>query len=121
MNLHEIKGEKALDVLAELIEPATAIIADKEISELMRGGKTMKAVSRALKEYKPQVIEILAALAGETPEEHKQKITILSLPVTLLRLFNDPDVAELLFQSQGQMTGATSFGPATENTEAHEN
>lgn len=121
MNLQNIKGEKALDVLADIIEPATTIIADKEIGEMMRGGKTIKAMSRALKEYKPQVVEILAALAGETPEEYKQKITVLSLPVALLRLFNDPDVAELLFQSQAQTVGATSSGPATENTEDHEN
>ena len=121
MNIHDIKGEKALDVLAEIIEPATVIIGDHEIGELMKAGKTMKAVSRMLKEYKPQVIEILAALAGETPEEHKQKITVLSLPVTLLRLFNDPDVAELLFQSQAQMMGATSSGPAMENIEDPEN
>lgn len=121
MNLRNIKGEQALDTLAEILEPAADILGDEEIAKMMKANQKLKAAVRALREYKPQVIKILAAFNGEEPETYKEKINVLTAPVELMRLFNEPEVVELLFQSQAQMMGATSSGPATENTEDHEN
>ena len=45
-------------------------------------------------------------------------MNLLTLPQQLLEIFNDPEM-EMLFQSQSQ-TDKTSFGSATENTEADE-
>ena len=38
MTLSEIKGEQAIDVLAEIIEPATEIFKDEELVEEIRNG-----------------------------------------------------------------------------------
>lgn len=121
MDLQAIKGERALEVLADIIEPALEIIQDDAIVKYMRDGHTLKAVQVALRSYKSQVIEIMATLEGKTSTEYANNVTLLTLPVALLRLFNDPDIIELLFQSQGQMMGTTSSGSATPNTEVHGN
>lgn len=115
MNLN-IYGEEALDLFADLLEPATAIIGDKEVAEAARAKNLPRAVKLAIKGHKQEVIEILAALNGEAPEEYAKGMTVLTLPVELLKLLNDPMVQNL-FQSQGQRTEEGSSGSATVNTE----
>ena len=111
MKLSEIEGERAIDVLADLIEPASEIMSDKEVSALYESGQTLKAVKVALKNHKKAVIEILAVTEGEDPTTYKPKV--LSLPAKLIEIFNDPEVIGL-FRLQGQ-DEKTSSGSATEN------
>ena len=117
MKLSDIKGERALEVLADLIEPMASIMSDEIFVADVRAGKKLLAIKRLLKEHKTEVVEVLAVLHGEDPTEYQ--VNLLTLPLTLLEILNDPDVMEL-FQSQEQNMGATSFGPATETTEATE-
>lgn len=123
--LSDFKGEEALDVLADIIEPLANIFADKDIGELAKNAKSVppiKFITIALKNHKPEIIEILARLEGEPVEEYKDKINFLTLPLQLLALAND-DMVKSLFISQSQ-TAVTSLafsGSATETIEAEEN
>jgi len=120
MKLSEYKGEQALDMLADLIEPAAAIMADKEIATLVKSGAPqIKIIKPAIKNHKPEVIEILAILDGEDPAEYAEKVNLFTLPFKLLEILNDPDLMGL-FTSQGQKKEETSSGSATESTEASE-
>ena len=114
MRLSEIKGEQALDVIAEIIDPLTELALDKEL----RGKPKIMMIKGALKSHKDAVIAILAALDLKTVEEYRENMNLYTLPQQLLEIFNDPEM-ETLFYSQSQ-TEETSFGSATENTEAHE-
>lgn len=117
MKLSDYKGEQALDLLADLIEPATAIMADKEIARAIKAKlPTIKIVKAAIKNHKQEVIEILATLDGEDAKEYAEKVTLFTLPVKLLEIFNDPDLMSL-FTSQGQKTDETYSGSAAESTE----
>ena len=119
MKLSDYKGEQAIDVLVELMEPATAIMADKEVARLAQSKvPVIKIVKAAIKNHKKEVIEILAVLDGEDPKEYAEKMTVFTLPAKLLEVLNDPDMRNL-FSLQGQMTEASSTS-ATENTEANE-
>lgn len=119
MKLSEYKGEKALDLLADLIEPAAAIMADKEITNAVRANlPKIKIVKAAIKNHKAEVIEILAILDGEDPKKYAEKVTLFTLPAKLLEIFNDPDLMNL-FTLQGQKTETLS-GSATESIEASE-
>lgn len=125
MKLSEVKGEKALDMFADLIEPVTEIIDDKEISEILKrrdknaGIKATlgKAASKAIKNHKKAVIRILATL-DDVPVE-KYECTIMSLPKKLLDILNDPAIFEL-FTLQSQETPIPS-GSATANIVESEN
>lgn len=116
MKLSDFEGEQAIDVLADILEPASEIMSDKEMVNLFKSGERLKAVKMALKNHKKAVIEILAITEGADPATYKPKV--LTLPAKLLEIFNDPEVIGL-FQLQGQ-EDKTSSGSATENIGAEE-
>lgn len=121
MKLSEIKGEKALDAVADLIEPVAEIMCDKEISDIRKqkdGGK-VKAISLAIKKHKSAVMSILATLNDQTVEEYAKECNVLSLPKQLLDIINDPAMFDL-FSSQNQET-STPSGSAMENIKAGKN
>ena len=116
MKFSELKGEAALEALADMIEPAAEIASDVHFVKCLKDGNRMKAVELVLRNHKKAIIQILAAAEGQKPETFE--VNLLTLPKKLIEVFNDPDVVDL-FQLQGQEQ--TSSGSATENTEAKEN
>lgn len=120
MKLSAIKGEEALDVLADIIDPVTEIMNDKEIARIYQTNQPrIKLVKFIIKKHKKEVIEILARLECEEPEAYMQKMNVLSLPIKLLEIMNDKELMEF-FQSQGQTQETTTFGSVTESTEENE-
>ena len=114
MRLSDFKGEAALELLADLIEPAGEILSDKAVADAYRGKNKLKAVSIAIKNHKTAVMRIMATLDGVPVEEFK--CNVFTLPIKLMEIMNDPELG-LLFGSQGQTGDATSSGSASENTE----
>lgn len=113
MKLSEYQGEAALDLLADLIEPAGEIMSDKEIGEVFKDNR-FKAIGMAIKNHKKAVMQILAAMDGVPVDEYK--CNVFSLPVKILEILNDPEMIQL-FQYQGQTGDANSSGSASVNTE----
>ena len=113
MKLSEYQGESALDILADLIEPAGEIMTDKEIGEVFKKNR-FKAIGLAIKNHKNAVMKIMATMDGVPVEEYK--CNVFTLPVKILELLNDPDIVQL-FTYQGQTGDADSSGSASENTE----
>ena len=103
MKLSEIKGERCLDVIADLIEPIANIAADPEASRLFKPEKAPErmtpsefAVAKArecapalLKGHRGDVIAILAALEGVSPEEYAEGLDMLKLVGGLVELLSD--------------------------------
>lgn len=117
MKLSEFENEKALDLLADIIEPAAEIFTDTDLADCARAGKKLKAINIALKNHQESVIAILAALDGKKPEEYKGNI--ITMTASLLEILNDEDLIAV-FRSQGQMISSVASGSAMENTEAKE-
>lgn len=113
MKLSEYQGEAALDILADLIEPAGEIMSDKQIGDIFKENR-FKAIGLAIKNHKRAVMQILATMDGVPVEEYK--CNVFSLPVKILELLNDQEMIQL-FQYQGQTGDANSSGSASENTE----
>ena len=113
MKLSEYQGEAALDLLADLIEPAGEIMSDKEIGEVFKKNR-FKAIGIAIKKHKKAVIQIMATMDGVPVDEYK--CNVFSLPVRILEILNDPDLVQL-FTYQGQTGDANSSGSVSENTE----
>ena len=92
--LSEIKGEEALDVLAEILVPITTIANDAEVRE---GFETnvAKCVSIALKKYKDEIFDVLSAIDGTEREEFIESLDLLTLPVMIVEVLNEPMVQEL--------------------------
>ena len=113
MKLSEYQGEAALDILADLIEPVGEIMSDKEIGEVFKKNR-FKGIGLAIKKHKKAVMKIMATMDGIPVEEYK--CNVLTLPVKILELLNDPDLVQL-FTYQGQTGDAKSSGSASENIE----
>lgn len=112
MKLSEYQGEEALDLLADMIEPISDIMTDKEIGETWKINR-FKAIKLAIKNHKRAVIEVMALLDGVPVEEYK--CNLFTLPVKILELLNDPALVQL-FTYQGQTGDAKSSGSATVST-----
>jgi len=117
MKLSEIKGERALEVIADLMDPVTEIISDAAFKDAVKNGTKGDAIKYLLKNHQRNVITILALIQGEDPATYEP--SLVSLPLLLMDLLNDPDVSSL-FGLQSQSTHVASSGSATENTEAKE-
>ena len=113
MKLSEYQGEAALDILADLIEPAGEIMSDKHLGEAFKENR-FKAIGMAIKNHKKAMIQILATMDGVPVDEYK--CNVFSLPVKILEILNDPEMIQL-FQYQGQTGDANSSGSASENIE----
>lgn len=128
MKLSQIKGDRVIEVIADIIDPISNIATDKKASELFSRAKlpegadpkefVIKRIKKSapylLKEHKADIVAILAAVAGESYEEYAEKLTIVKLLQDFTELLNDEDFKALFFSAQ---SGNVS-GSASENTEA---
>lgn len=104
MKLSDIKGERTLDVIAELIVPVMNIASDKEASAIFKRaplpeGEAEKKAALAnriksslpalLKGHKDDVITILAALAGKSKKKYAENLTLGTLTQDFIELLND--------------------------------
>lgn len=115
MKLSDYKGEDAIDVLADIIEPAGLIISDEQFKTLaQKKVGNLAIVKFILKEHKHEIVEILAALERKTYDEYVGTVTLLTLPVKVIELLNDEELTDF-FEQQVQMMDEDASGLATEN------
>lgn len=114
MRLSDFKGTDAIDVLADIMQPASEIISDPELQALAKtkGTPYMTIAVYVLKNHKDVVLEIYETLTREKKEE-ATPTKILQL---LLDIIGDPELNQLFF-SQGQQEALKSSGSVMENTE----
>lgn len=115
MKLTEIKGEKAIEAIADLIDPISVIATDEKFRNLLESDQKAKAAKYLLKKHSKEVLLCMAILNEEDPKTYKPNI--LALPSMLLELLNSPELVEL-FYSGGTVT---SSGSPTGNTEDEKN
>ena len=121
MKLSEIKGVDAIEVVADIIDPVTSIMADEEVkklAEMKPKPPTLLIAKTILKRQKKAILEILAILHGEDPKTYNP--SLIELPILLVNLINEIQSNEelkSLFHSQPQMSSSVSSGAVMENTE----
>lgn len=118
MKLSEFKGDDALELLADIIDPTVEILSDTKISDLVKanGAKT-DIVKLILRNHKQSIKEILARMENVAVDDFE--INVFTFPVKVLEIINDEDLMAF-FTSQVQMTDNGAFGLAMENTTENE-
>lgn len=114
--LSEYKGDEALELLADLIDPVLEIMSDGEVKARLTSGFMAAAVKPILKNHRKAAIEILARLNGMAADDYLKCVNLITIPKVLLELISDPDLVSL-FTSAEQTDGVTSSVSASENTE----
>lgn len=111
----ERNNEQKLELFADLLEPMSKILSDKEVTEpISQGVPWVTVIKTAIKNHAHEFIEIMANIEGVPIDEYE--VNLITLPVKLLNFVNRPEVQEL-FISQGQKKGNESSGSATGHTQ----
>ena len=104
MKLSEVKGDRAVEVIADLIEPIANIASDKECADVfsvkpVKGEDKkvtarkhlVKKVPQLLKSHKRDVIQIIAILDGKTVDE----MNLFSITAALIGIVQDEALIQL--------------------------
>ena len=115
-SLSEVRGEAALELLADVMEPASVILDDAEVREAFRVGKNrIRTAAIVLKRHKKEMLEILAAVNMTPVEDYRPN------PYEVMRstinVLSDPGLTDF-FGSQAPKKAAGSSGPALAIIEA---
>lgn len=130
MKLSDVKGDRVLDVIADLIDPIANIAQDKDVAEMFKrkavpegmeareffAARMRKGVPVLLKGHKQDVIAILAAIEGVTPEEYTDMLDLAKLFTDTMELLTDEAFIGFL-SSPKTKKGADASGSALESFE----
>jgi hypothetical protein len=115
--LSDFKNEEAIDLLADILEPAAEIVTDQNVVAEFRNGNKIRACAQMIKEHKKAVVRILAAMDGKTPENYE--FGFFTLPSRVLEVINDEELQAFFISRQIENLDS-NFGSAQETTEAAE-
>ena len=123
--LSEFKDDEAMDVLVEILDPATNLIKNNEFRIAIKGDKKngikpdrTKAIKVAITDNRKDVVKIMAVL-NETPVEDFH-YDLFTLPRMMLDMFNDKELIDF-FRYRSETGLETPSGSVTENTEESPN
>lgn len=128
MRLSDIKGDRTLEVIAEVIDPICNIAEDDAAMAMFRREKlpdgmepkrfllarARKSLPVLLKRHKGDIIAILSAIEGVPTERYQGALNMVKLFKDATDLMTDEAFVELFISAQGE----NSSGSAQESTEA---
>ena len=118
MNILDYENEDAIEVLADMFEPAMMICADEVFIAMLQNDKPKAMIIKhVMKKHSKEIIAILAASERKAVSEYHANI--LTLMKGAMELLNNKDLIDF-FYSQAQMTQPTSSGEPMANTEEKE-
>ena len=127
MKLSDVKGERTIEVIAEIIDPIANIAEDEEASAMFKREKLpdgmtakkflMKRVRKSLpvllKGHKADIIAILSAIEGVSAEEYNGSLNLVKLVKDCTELLTDEAFMELFISAQSE----NGSGSVRENIE----
>lgn len=128
MRLSDIKGDRTLEVIAEIIDPIANIAEDEAASAMFKREKLpegmtakkflMKRVRKSLpvllKGHKADIIAVLSAIEGVSAEEYAGALNLVKLVKDCTDLLTDEAFMELFISAQSE----NNSGSAQESIEA---
>lgn len=132
MKLSDIKGDHVLDVIADIIDPIANMVQDKDVAAMFKreavpegmdardffAKRMCKGLPVLLKGHKADIIAIMAAIEGVTPEQYAESLDFPKLFTDVMELVTDDAFLDFLSSSE---TGkdADAPGSALESSEDH--
>lgn len=132
MKLSDIKGDRVLDVIADIIDPIANMAQDKDVAAMFKreavpegmdahdffAKRMCKGLPVLFKGHKADIIAIMAAIEGVTPEQYAASLDFPKLFTDVMELVTDNALLDFLSSSE---TGkdADAPGSASASSEAH--
>lgn len=132
MKLSNIKGDRVLDVIADIIDPIANMVQDNDVAAMFKreavpdgmeardffAKRMCKGLSVLLKSHKADIIAIMAAIEGVTPEQYAASLDFPKLFTDVMELVTDDAFLNFLSSSETGK-GADVPGSASASSEAH--
>lgn len=131
MKLSDIKGDRVLDVIADIIDPIANIVQDKDVAAMFErkavpdgmdardffAKRMRKGLPVLLKGHKADIIAIMAAIEGVTPEQYAESLDLPKLFTDAMELATDDAFLDFLSSSETGK-GADAPGSVSVSSEA---
>lgn len=131
MKLSDIKGDRVLDVIADIIDPIANMVQDKDVAAMFKreavpegmdardffAKRMCKGLPVLLKGHKADIIAIMAAIDGVTPEQYAESLDFPKLFTDAMELVTDDAFLDFLSSSETGK-GADAPGSASARFEA---
>lgn len=131
MKLSDIKGDRVLDVIADIIDPIANMVQDKDVAAMFKreavpdgmeardffAKRMCKGLPVLLKSHKADIIAIMAAIEGVTPEQYAASLDFPKLFIDVMELLTDDAFLNFLSSSETGK-GADAPGSASASSEA---
>lgn len=103
MKLSDVRGERVLDVVAEIIDPIVTIASDEKAAKLFHRDKcpedmkpwqfflqkVKESLPSLIRNHKAEFVKILSAIQGVPEDEYLEGLTFASLFSDLTELVTD--------------------------------
>lgn len=116
--LSDYKGDEAIDLWADLLEPLTRILGDDEIRKVIQSGESKMSIAKTvLKLHKDDAVEIMLRV---DPEPIDGLNIILRLVALLADIGQNDEIKSFFGFAEQAQTEPESSGSVTESIEAEE-
>lgn len=126
MKLSDVKGDRTLDVIADLIEPISNVAQDKDVSEMFKrqavpegmeareffAARMRKGMPALLKGHKDDVIAILATIEGVSPDEYTKSLNLAKIIKDFMELVTDEVFLGFLSSSTSEKADTAATAPS---------
>lgn len=130
MKLSDIRGDRVLDVIADIIDPIANMAQDKDVAAMFErkavpegmeardffAERMRKGMPVLLKGHKADIIAIMAAIDGVTPEQYAESLDFPKLFTEVMELVTDNAFLDFL-SSPETKKGADAPGAASASSE----
>lgn len=124
MKLSDIKGDRVLDVIADIIDPIANMVQDKDVAAMFErkavpdgmdardffAKRMCKGLPVLLKGHKADIIAVMAAIEGVTPEQYAESLDFPKLFTDVMELVTDDAFLDFLSSSE---TGKGADAPGS--------
>lgn len=131
MKLSDIKGDRVFDVIADIIDPIANMVQDKDVAAMFEreavpdgmeardffAKRMCKGLPVLLKSHKADIIAIMAAIEGVTPEQYAASLDFPKLFTDVMELVTDDAFLNFLSSSETGK-GADAPGSVSVSSEA---
>lgn len=126
MRLSDIKGDRVLDVIADIIDPIANMVQDRDVAAMFErkavpegmdardffAERMRKGLPVLLKGHKADIIAIMAAIEGVTPGQYAASLDFPKLFTDVMELVTDDAFLDFL-SSSGTGKDADAPGPVS--------
>ena len=112
--LSDYKGEEAIELWADLLDPLSAILGDKEFTSGLKGKAPLMMAKEILKKYKNEAVEILTRIDPEPIDGMNILLRLVSL---LADIGRNKEIMVFFGSAVQEISGSESSGSAMVNTE----